>query len=207
MFSFHSVLILLGVLVPLFSPWLECALPGERVFFIHGYALYKSQFAIPSCHSPTTSCLLWNALLEWLFGEHSVLWEKLLMAVLPEVAVSPPIASLLREPLVVFCGQASHLPCLSDLPTRVQSGPSAEKPRGLRSLKCYSHTAYWCLLSQPSSSAWLWNCDERLLVPVLWNVHVHILLMDHWPYVWWSRGLAKGKWRKGTFENKSIKQN
>lgn len=160
----------------------------------------------PATVQPHPACcemLSWNDCLG-----NTVYSEKtLLVAVLPEVAVSPPIASLLREPLVVFCGQASHLPCLSDLPTRVQSGPSAEKPRGLRSLKCYSHTAHWCLLSQPSSSAWLWNRDERLLVPVLWNVHVHILLMGHWPYVWWSRGLAKGKWRKGIFENKSIKQN
>ena len=122
------------------------------------------------------------------------------------------ISRLLGEPLVVLSGPAhpSSLPFWSLILCSCYPHCAPIRPQyreNLKSLERYSHTAYWRLLSQPSSSSWLWNSIECLLVPLLRNVHVHILLMDNWLCVWWNTGSAKGKWRKGTFENKGIRQN
>ena len=122
--------------------------------------------------------------------------KTLLMSVLPEMLFLCSVSRLLGE-LPRLPGLWLHAP---DIPTVIQSG----KPE---KFAVFPHTAHRSPLSQPSSSPWLWDSCECLLVPLLRHVCVHILLVDNWLCVWWNRGSAKGKWRKAMFENKHIKQN
>lgn len=148
--------------------------PCEKSFIQLSYALHQSSYLIKVCnfllpHSnhilPVLECSLRMAVL----GTPSTMrrpfsclcsQRRLFLHISPDPSVSPLFSSLALP---------SHLLCLSGLwfpapvmPAMVQWGPSAEKPRGPRSLECYLHTSCWHLLSQPSSRPRLGNSNEHL---------------------------------------------
>lgn len=155
-------------------------------------------------------------MLSYCFGVAVYSEKTLLMSVLPAVFFTYCISRLLGEPLAALCGLAlpSSLPFWSLIPCSSCSYRGAIRPQCQETQvsKGFGMLLPRDILAATHSPSFQAAPGLEIPVNVCWFLGSGMCVYtscgwDNWLSVLCDGDVAKGKWRKGNFENKNIRQN